>query len=75
MVRGQREFKEGRNGLGLLSTLAQRRFGDGGLLEDALNRQSLMAGLDGWHFLDREEGLGAVGLERRCRGWRGPRRG
>ena len=52
MVRGQREFKEGRNGLGLLSTLAQRRFGDGGLLADDLNRQSLMAGLDGWHFLD-----------------------
>jgi hypothetical protein len=52
MVRGQREFKEGRNGLGLLSTLAQRCFGDGGLLEDGLNRQSLMAGLDGWHFLD-----------------------
>jgi len=52
MVRGQREFKDGRNGLGLLSTLAQRRFGDGGLLEGDLNRQSLMAGLDGWHFLD-----------------------
>ncbi len=52
MVRGQREFKEGRNGLGFLSTLAQRRFGDGGLLADALNRQSLMTGLDGWHFLD-----------------------
>ena len=55
MVRGQREFKEGRNGLGLLSTLAQRRFGDGGLLEDALNHQSLMAGLDGWHFVDRKK--------------------
>jgi hypothetical protein len=52
MVRGQREFKEGRNGLGLLSTLAQRRFGDGGRLESDLNRQSWMAGLDGWHFLD-----------------------
>jgi hypothetical protein len=52
MVRGQREFKDGRNGLGLLSTLAQRRFGDGGLLQNDLNRQSLMAGLDGWHFLD-----------------------
>jgi hypothetical protein len=52
MVRGQREFKEGRNGLGLLSTLAQRRFADRGLLAGDLNRQSLMAGLDGWHFLD-----------------------
>jgi len=55
MVRGQREFEEGRNGLGLLSTVAQRRFGDGGRLEDALNRQSLMAGLDGWHFVDRKK--------------------
>jgi hypothetical protein len=52
MVRGQREFREGRNGLGLLATLAQRRFGDGRRLDDGLNRQSLMAGLDGWHFLD-----------------------
>jgi hypothetical protein len=56
MVRGQREFKDGRNGLGLLSTLAQRRFGDGGVLENDLNRQSLMAGLDGWHFLDPKKG-------------------
>ena len=55
MVRGQREFKEGRNGLGLLSTLAQRRLGSDRALEDALNRQSLMAGLDGWHFLDRKK--------------------
>ncbi len=55
MVRGQREFKEGRNGLGLLSTLAQRRFGDGGRLASDLNRQSLMAGLDGWHFLDSKK--------------------
>ncbi len=55
LVRGQREFKEGRNGLGLLGTLTQRRFGDGGLLEDELNRQSLVAGVDGWHFVDRKK--------------------
>ena len=55
MVRGQREFKDGHNGLGLLSMLAQRRFGDGGRLDNALNRQSLMAGLDGWHFVDRKK--------------------
>jgi hypothetical protein len=52
LARGQREFKDGRNGLGLLTTLAQRRFGDGGLLADGLNRQSLVTGLDGWHFVD-----------------------
>ena len=52
VLRGQRESREGRDGVGFLSTLSQRRFGDDGLLEDALNRRSLMAGLDGWHFLD-----------------------
>ena len=54
VTRGLKEFKEGRNGLGAMATLAQRRF-DGGGLEDALNRQSLMAGLDGWHFLDHDK--------------------
>ena len=55
VLRGQHETREGRDGLGVLSTLAQRRFGDDGRLEDGLNRRSLMAGLDGWHFLDREK--------------------
>jgi hypothetical protein len=54
VTRGLKELKDGRNGLGAMATLAQRRF-DGGGLEDALNRQSLMAGLDGWHFFDREK--------------------
>jgi hypothetical protein len=53
VLRGQHETREGRNGLGLLSTVAQRRFGDDGSLEGSLNRRSLTAGLDGWHFLDR----------------------
>ncbi len=53
VTRGLKEFKGGANGLGAMATLVQRRF-DGGGLEDALNRQSLMAGLDGWHFLDKE---------------------
>ncbi len=55
VLRGQRETREGRNGIGLLSTLAQRRFGDDGRLEGDLNRRSLLAGLDGWHFLDRQK--------------------
>ena len=54
VARGQKEFKQGYNGLGLMTTLVQRRFGHDGL-EDQLNRQSLMAGLDGWHFLDRKK--------------------
>ena len=55
VLRGQREFRDGRDGLGLLGTLAQRRFADGAGLEEALNRQSLMTGLDGWHFLDAKK--------------------
>jgi hypothetical protein len=66
VARGLKEFKEGRNGLGTMATLAQRRF-DGGGLEGALNRQSLMAGLDGWHFFDKEKAWvvsGWAGLSR-----------
>jgi len=54
VVRGLKQMKGGYNGLGLLTTLVQRRFGDDELA-DAMNRQSLMAGLDGWHFLDRRK--------------------
>ena len=54
VVRGLKEFRERRHGLGTMVTLAQRRFDDRGL-EGLLNRQSLMAGLDGWHFLDRRQ--------------------
>ncbi len=55
VARAQREDPGGRDGLGLFSTLAQRRFGDGGRLADELNRQSLLGGLDGWHFLDAKK--------------------
>ena len=54
VARGLKEFKGGFNGLGAMATLAQRRF-DGNGLEDVLNGQSLMTGLDGWHFLDRKK--------------------
>ncbi len=54
MVRGLKQLKGGYNGVGLLTTLAQRRFGDAAL-EGSLNRQSLLAGLDGWHFLDAKK--------------------
>jgi hypothetical protein len=53
VARGLKEFKDGTNGLGLMTTFGQRRLDSG--LEDALNRQSLMAGLDGWHFLDSKK--------------------
>jgi hypothetical protein len=54
VARGLKELRGGYNGLGVLTTLVQRRF-RGGALGDAMNRQSLMAGLDGWHFLDRKK--------------------
>ncbi len=54
VVRGLKEFRDRRHGLGTMVTLAQRRFDDRGL-ESLLNRQSLMAGLDGWHFIDRRQ--------------------
>jgi hypothetical protein len=54
VMRGLKEFRERRNGLGGMVTLTQRRFDDDAL-STLLNRQSLMAGLDGWHFLDRRQ--------------------
>jgi hypothetical protein len=54
VMRGLKEFRERRHGLGTMVTLAQRRFDAHGL-EALLNRQSLVAGLDGWHFLDRRQ--------------------
>jgi hypothetical protein len=41
VARGLKELKGGYNGLGLMTTLAQRRF-DGSGLKDRLNEQSLM---------------------------------
>jgi hypothetical protein len=54
VVRGLKQMKGGANGLGVMTTLAQRRLGNDDLA-DAMNHQSLMAGLDGWHFLDRKK--------------------
>ena len=54
VARGLKELKGGYNGLGVMTTLVQRRF-DGSGLKDLLNGQSLMTGLDGWHFLDRKK--------------------
>ena len=54
IARGQREFKGGYNGLGLMASTVARRFRADGLA-DQLNRQSLVTGLDGWHFLDAKK--------------------
>ncbi len=52
IFRGQKEFHEGKQGLGLISTLATRKFGND-RLRDELNSQSMSLGLDGWTFFDK----------------------
>ena len=47
-----KEYPDRRNGIGLITTLAARRF-ESPRLEDEFNRSSLTAVTDGWHFLDR----------------------
>ena len=49
--RMQREFNGGKQGLGFITTLAQRFF-DEPQLENELNQTSFVAGADGWTFLD-----------------------
>jgi hypothetical protein len=46
-----KEFAERRTGLGLITTLAARRFDDS-RLEDEFNRSALVSAVDGWRFLD-----------------------
>lgn len=54
VLRAQKEFQEGRQGLGFLST-ATNRFFTGDRLEDQMNRNALAMGVDGWTSLDRDE--------------------
>ena len=51
IFRAQKEFNRSRQGLGFISTIATRRFGDDRLKDD-LNNNSFGLGLDGWTFLD-----------------------
>ncbi|GBD86247.1 hypothetical protein BMS3Abin03_00160 [bacterium BMS3Abin03] len=51
VIRTEKEFDEGSQGLGILSTLALRDFKDQ-RLKDQFNASSLSVGLDGWTFLD-----------------------
>ncbi|MGH7548570.1 MAG: DUF5916 domain-containing protein [Gemmatimonadales bacterium] len=54
VFRAQKEFPEGRQGLGIISTVAARRFKDATLRGD-LNGNSLALGVDGWRFLDHDK--------------------
>ena len=53
VYRAQKEFAEGRHGLGFLSTVNQRFFSED-RLADQMNKRSLVFGMDGWTFLDGE---------------------
>ncbi|MEO6058282.1 MAG: DUF5916 domain-containing protein [Gemmatimonadales bacterium] len=51
LYRAQKEFAEGRRGLGILGTATHRFFGTSGL-RDELNADGLGLGVDGWTTLD-----------------------
>jgi len=51
IARAQKEIKEGRQGIGFISTLAARRFVDA-RLRDQINSSAFAGGIDGWTFLD-----------------------
>jgi len=54
VTRALKEFGERRAGIGVLSTAVVRRFDDP-ILENQLNHVSLLAGTDGWWFLDSKK--------------------
>ncbi|MFQ6674580.1 MAG: DUF5916 domain-containing protein, partial [Fidelibacterota bacterium] len=54
LVRTQKEFNKGLQGMGLLGTYVTRHFDDGSL-RDILSDEALAAGMDGWTFLSGEK--------------------
>ncbi|OGD19273.1 MAG: hypothetical protein A2W03_13080 [Candidatus Aminicenantes bacterium RBG_16_63_16] len=60
VVRGLKEFGEGRSGLGFIATSVARDL-DEGALEASLNRSALALGVDGWTFLDKDRGWALAG--------------
>ena len=54
VFRGHKEFSEGRQGLGFLSTVTERVFQDD-RLRDQVNRSGVVLGIDGWTFLDGDK--------------------
>lgn len=56
--RVQKEFAEGRQGLGMLGTLTARQFSNdplNGKLKNWMNESGSFVGVDGWTFLDEEK--------------------
>jgi hypothetical protein len=54
VLRAAREFNKGAQGLGAIATYAYRDFQDPALAA-LINKDALVAGLDGWTFLDRNQ--------------------
>jgi len=52
--RVQRDLNDGRQGIGILSTLVLRSFSDQSL-RDQINSSALVTGVDGWTFLDGDK--------------------
>jgi len=51
VFRAQKEFNEGRQALGFMSTIASRAFSDN-RLRNEINSSAFAGGIDGWTFLD-----------------------
>lgn len=54
VLRMQRDFNDGKQGIGFMSTHTQRFFKDS-RLEDEINKSGTMYGIDGWTFLDSDK--------------------
>jgi Domain of unknown function (DUF5916)/Carbohydrate family 9 binding domain-like len=60
VVRGLKEFGEGRSGLGFIATSVVRDLRDAALAR-SLAKSSLALGVDGWTFLDKDRGWALAG--------------
>jgi hypothetical protein len=56
VVRGLKEFADGRQGLGFMATSVVRDLRAGSSLQDLLARSAIALAVDGWTFLDRDKG-------------------
>lgn len=54
IARAQRDFNDGRQGFGLITTLTSRSLTDAAL-RDQLNSSAFVVGMDGWTFLDSDK--------------------
>ncbi|WP_456424603.1 DUF5916 domain-containing protein [Rhodocaloribacter sp.] len=54
IFRGQKEFNEGRQAVGFMSTITRRSFRED-RLKDQINGEAYTFGVDGWTFLDGEK--------------------